>query len=171
MKNFVVGILVFGFTSLCFAQQSDQIKPEVLPDVIITPLNTTYLSAVQSENTPKRVKNLQDKAARFNITELPIFDHSFEAYEVIFSEDKNKIIATYDKNGKIQQSFEKFKDVSLPYEVRNSIALNYPGWDILGDTYVVNYYSDKTIKKEYKIKIRNDKTTKRLKINHEGKVK
>lgn len=170
MKKVLLGLLFVGFANLSFSQSAREVK---LAAVDITPLNLNYLNAVQDKNTPKAVEHLENEAARFDITESPVFDKQFDAYEVVFktvSSKDSRIIATYDSNGKIIKSFERFNDVALPPSVRNAVSLKYPGWTILSDTYLVSYYKNRDIKKVYKLKITNKNEKKTLKIDINGEL-
>jgi len=174
MKTLLIGLLFLGFTSLTYAQTNGGIQAEKLDDVVISPLNISYLNTVKDENTPQVARQLENKAGRFDITESPVFDRNFEAYEVIFnenSENKGRIVATYDNKGKILSSMERFKDVALPPAVRNSVYKSYPGWTILNDTYLVSYYENRAVKKTYKLKIKKDNTKKTLRLDTEGNIK
>lgn len=174
MKTLLIGLLFLGSTSLTYSQTNGEIKAEKLEDVVITPLNVSYLKNVKDKTTPEVAKQLENTAARYDITESPVFDRDFEAYEVIFSENsesKGRIVATYDNKGKIISSFERFSDVALPPAVRNSVYKAYPGWTILNDTYLVSYYENRSVKKTYKLKIEKDKTKKTLRLDTEGNIK
>lgn len=172
MKTLVTGLIFLGFTSLCYSQSNGEqkVKEEALATVTVTPLNTTYLSKVQDANTPDRVKNLEDKAARYDITELSIFNGKFESYEVVFEQTESRIIATYDGDGKIINSLERFENVSLPPNVRNTVYSQYPGWTIHKDVYLVSYFEDREARKHYKIQVRKDGARKNLKLDARGSL-
>ena len=169
MKTLITGLLFVGLTTLGFSQ-TNGIQQVELSEVYVTPLNLTYLRTVQDEDTPETVKNLENKASRYDITEAPIFDRKFEAYEVIFKDSNGKIVATYDENGKILSSLERFKDILLPEKVRNSVHKNFPDWQLHSDTYLVSYFLDKEVKRVYKVQLRKDGKRKNLKIDVAGNI-
>lgn len=169
MKNLLIGLLVIGFTSLTFAQQNGIASVE-LEEVNISPLNLSYLNKVQDATTPLKARELENVASRYDITEADIFDRQFEAYEVVFKEGTGSIIATYDQNGKILSSLERFKDVALPPLVRISAVQNFPGWTITQDNYLVSYYHDKDVSKIYKLKLRKDNKRKGVKMDIHGNI-
>lgn len=172
MKTFVIGSLLFlGLTSLGFSQDQSNIQKENLEEVVVTPLNLEYTKNVQDDNTPEKARLLENKAARFDITELDIFDKSFEAYEVMFRNTDGTIIATYDGKGKIIQSTERFDNVALPKHVVKSVLKDYPNWKIHKDSYLVSYYEGKKSKRIYKIQIRNGSQKKNLKIDSQSLMK
>ncbi|MEB8329295.1 hypothetical protein OO009_07990 [Flavobacteriaceae bacterium KMM 6897] len=174
MKNVLFGILYLGLTSLAYSQEiptSIDFKEVKLIGVTVTPLNTTYLRKVQDKETPEIVKKLENTAARFDVTEASIYDGNHEGYEVVFEQTNGRIIATYDKNGKIISSFEKFTDLNLPPTVRNNIAKKYPNWIVYKDAYLVSYYvNSEHVKKVYKIQIRKDNERKNLRCTVDGVI-
>ena len=174
MKKLVFGLLFLGLTSLVYSQNDVQ-KNIILEPVTIKPLNLSYLKEVQHEDTPELVVNLQNEAARYDITELPIFDREFEAYEVIFKTKKEGgtsglITATYDSNGKIMSSIERYKNILLPKTVRDAINNKYPGWIIHKDIFLVTYRDDRKAKQVFKVQIRKDRDKKNLKLDYDGNI-
>lgn len=169
MKNQLIGLFLLGFANLSHAQ-FNEVK---LADVIISPLNISYLDAVKDNDTPEITRQLELQAAQFDITESPVFDEQYDAYEVVFRENNSKrttIVATYDNNGQILNSYEKFNDVSVPPAVRNAVYNEFPNWKIYSDTYLVTYYSDKKAKRVFKLKIKKDNKRKTLKLDVSGNL-
>ena len=166
MKKLFINLIALGLTGLCYAQASIADAKEVtLTGVTVTPLNLSYLNSVEEETMPEFVKNLENKAARYDITDSPLYGQNFEAYEVIFSHTNGSIVATYDQYGKIIESMEQFKNITLPYDVRNKIYKENPGWSIHTDAYLVTYFHDKGVKKICKVQLRKDGKRKNLKID------
>ncbi|MBT8280331.1 MAG: hypothetical protein KJO16_02055 [Muriicola sp.] len=162
-------LLILGVTALfCSFTTAQQLyrAPSTVDLKLITvrPLNISYVHSVVDERMPEAVTKLENKAARYNITENPIYDGNFEAYEVIFSQNNGTIIATYDQHGKIIQTSERFKDITLPAFIRNKIHSENPGWTIHSDLYLVSYFGNKEVKKVCKIQLRKDGMRKNLKI-------
>lgn len=174
MKNLIIGLFVLGFTSLGYTQEQRHSNAVELADVIISPLNMSYLNKVQDEFTPVKVKHLEDKAARFDITESPVYDRKFEAYEVVFTDAYNKnqgnIVATYDSNGKILRSLERYKETLLPPKVRNAIFKRYPNCSLESNLYLLTYYHNKDVKKVYKVRIKDGDKKMNLHVDHNGNM-
>lgn len=173
MKTFLIGLFFLGFTSLSHSQVNEdtRVKEEALSVVTLAPLNLSYLNTVHNKFAPKHVKALENKAARYNISESPLFEiGKFEAYEVIFEQSKSRIIANYDSQGKIISSFERFYDIMLPPDVMAAIYEQYPNWTVHKDVYLVSYYRFRDVKKIYKVQIRKNKLKKNLKIDVEGNM-
>lgn len=168
MKKLFINLIALSLTATGVAQTNGTGQQVTLTGVTVRPLNLSYLNAVTDERMPESVTALENKAARFNITDSEIYDGDFEAYEVVFEESNGTILATYDGRGRIVESLERFKNITLPYEVRNKVAMDYPGWTIHSDAYLVSYYKDKGVDKEVKIQLRKDGKRKNIKLNLEA---
>ena len=165
MRKVLFGFVFLGLASLAFAQEPEtEVRRVELEGVIVTSPNFAYLSDVQDETTPETVKRLERKAASYDIKKSPIYNKIDKAYEVFFSNSKGKIVATYDDEGKILTSFEKFKDVVVPVSIRNTVYEAYPDWKMNKNTYLVTYYHNSSVKKTYHFQIENGSEKKNLKL-------
>ena len=165
MRKWIFGMLFLGFASLFYAQETETgVRAVELEGVTITSPNFAYLASVQDKTTPETVKVLERKAASFNLKESPVYNKIDKAYEVFFSNSKGKIVATYDDEGKILSSFEKFTDVKAPTHIRNTVYGAYPEWKMSKNTYLVSYYKDEGVKKTYHFRISKGEETKNLKL-------
>ena len=149
MKKIILGLLIFGFTTQIFSQVIE------LSEVDLS-TNYQYLDAVNPEEAAVPVKLLTDKVVNYEMNMEDLYDEEFDTYSVSFHIPDGKIVAAYDKNGKILRTIEKYKNVRLPLEVLESVAEKYPKWAVIEDVYEVNYHCDKgVVKKQYKIKLKN----------------
>ena len=81
------------------------------------------------------------------------------------------IIATYDQNGKILNSIERYKNIALPKHIRDACLKEHPGYTIHKDFYLVSYnYDDNEAKKIYKIQLKNENGRKNLKVDSNGNI-
>ena len=171
MRAILFGMLFIGLTSLSFAQElNDEAQEVVLEGVTVTALNMNYLNEVHDAATPEIVKGLETRAAGFDIKKSPNYNDDFGPYKVYFSNSKGRIIATYNRNGEILASSEKFKDVILPIEVRNAVYSRYPDWTVESNVYLVSYYHRKGVNKMYQFNIGKDGMNKNLKIGVDGNL-
>ncbi|HLV37924.1 hypothetical protein [Xanthomarina sp.] len=177
MKTICIGLLFLGFANLSFSQADKEIVEVQLASVVISspsnPSSLNYLNAVYSEDIPEEAVILENIAARFKITESPVFDSQFEAYEVIFkdvSTNGGQIVITYNNDGQILKSVERYNDVVLPAAVRNAVYKEYPGWMIDSDKYLVTYYHKEDAKKAYKLKIKKEDNKKVIKVSINGDI-
>jgi hypothetical protein len=165
MKNLSKSLAALCLAGILFAP-SAQAQSNVLElkGITVRPLNISYLRSVMDWRMPEVITKLENKAARYNILTSPVYDGNYDAYEVMFKQEKGTIIATYNKDGKIMQSTERFKDITLPDFIRNEIYENHPGWTIHSDAYLVSYFSGKDVKKICKVQLRKDGMRKNIKI-------
>ena len=165
MRKVLFGFVFLGLASLVFAQEPEtEVRRVELEGVIVTSPNFAYLADVQDETTPETVKRLERKAASYDIKKSPIYNKIDKAYEVFFSNSKGKIVATYDDEGKILTSFEKFSDIVVPVSIRNTVYEAYPDWKMNKNTYLVTYYHNASVKKTYHFQIENRSEKKNLKL-------
>ncbi len=164
MKKLILGLLVFGLTIPSFAQDIEH-----LAEVWIIATNYKYLSQTDAEDEALPVELLQRKVATYDIKNSDIYNDEYDHYEVAFYIPKGKILAAYDKDGKVLRTVEKFKDVKLPAAVSRSISKRFPGWTVTKDAYLVNYHDKKGVtKKMYKLRLENGNKLIRVKTDDEG---
>lgn len=163
MKKTVINLVLLSVVSFGFAQEDS--KAIELEGVTVRPINLDYVYTVVDKQMPPSVQNLEKKAAQFDVTELDIYNGQFEAYEVLFEQQNGTIIATYDGNGKIMETNERFKNITLPKPIRDHIYQQNPGWMIYKDIYLVSYYDDRDVSKVAKIQLVKDGKKRNLKID------
>jgi len=172
MKNLLIGLFIIGLTSLSYSQNLySEVEKGALEDNTRSSININYLTKVQNVKTSVNVKLFEDIVSRHDITTSLKFDRRVKPFKVKFITSNGSIIATYDQNGKILTSLEKFKNVDLPLHILKSISKEYPNASILSNTYLVSYKSNNDIIKRYTVKIKKDNVKKNLRIDSEGRIK
>lgn len=163
MKKLLLGLFIFGLTTQIQAQTIE------LPETEIT-VNYKYLDAVDGDNMPARVKKLEKDVSDYRIANRQdLYDDEYDTYSVSFFVPEGKIVAAYDKNGKIVRTIEKYNNVRLPLEVTRVIAEKYPNWAIVEDVYLVTYHCKKdALKQVYKVKLKNNDEIIKIKTNEKG---
>jgi hypothetical protein len=155
-------VAIFGIVGKTIAQ-------ETLPTVTVSSLNYKYLRSVADPNAAQKVNLLERKAATYNVKESEYYDDEFDQYSVTFYLPKGRVLATYDKDGKILRTAERFSNVVLPTSVRTAVTETYPDWAIAKDVYLVNYHaSSNHISKVYKIVLENGDKRMRIKTDEKG---
>lgn len=171
MKKLFIGLMLVGLTTPFFGQGvSDQIKTIELAEVNILALNSTYVNRVIDKNAAEPVQHLERKAAAFDITVSDLFSEEFDTYEVNFENKVGRITATYDVDGEIMRSYEKFKDVKVPVAVSKSIANKFPDWSTKSTTYLVNYKHNGELTRIYKISLEKGKEHMNIKTDELGNI-
>lgn len=166
MKKIILGLLIFGFAIQSFAQV--KIKTEKLSEVVISATNYKYLNKVGLTNASIPVELLEAKVASFNLQDSEYYSDEYDYYEISFYIPDGHILAAYDKDGNIIRTIERFKNVTLPREVIESVAKKYPNWSFAKDVYLVNYHHSGTITKKYKITLKNGDKRIKIKVNEYG---
>ncbi len=162
MKKLLLGLLALGFTSqLMFSQEIE------LAEVHLN-VNQQYLDIMDSEDIDISVKNLEKEVAYYDLkgSDMP---NVYDLYPVTFVIPKGKIVAFYDKDGKINRTIERFKNIELPISVIEAVSEQYPEWTIADDAYKVDYFGKTgSATKQYRVKLENDKKRKTLKFDGNG---
>ena len=166
MKKIVLGLLIFGLTIQGFSQVD-----VVLSEIDINAANYKYLNSVGDTETALIVTRLEKDAAQFDLKNSKYFEDENDEYIIYFKAPVGKILATYDNDGEIIRTQERFVDIQLPLPISNTIVDNYPGWKITGDIYLVKYMRDEDDTfKMYKLVIEKDGKTKRVKTDAHGNM-
>ena len=165
MRKLIIGLLVLGLTIPAFSQIT---KTEKLSEVVIVATNYKYLNQVGQDEVAIPVKMLQRKVATYDIKTSDFYDDEYDYYSVNFFIPEGKVLAAYDKDGKIIRTVEKYKDIALPKHVVNSVVKRFPGWTIAKDAYLVNYHNEKGVTKKYKLTLENGDKRMKVKTDAEG---
>lgn len=168
MKNLVIGMLFIGLVNLGFSQNKTHVEAVVLEDVILANINKDYLAVVQLNDVAKCVKKLELAASRHNVINSPLFDGREEEFKTRFTGAEGFIDAYYDKDGKILSTSEKYKNISLPMHIENSLKNEYPEWLVEQSVYSVFYDMNNETEMSYKLLLKRGKETKKLKLDSNG---
>lgn len=163
MKNLLLSLFFLGFTFQAFAQITE------LPEIELVAVNYKYLDAAGNEDDALPVRQLQQQVAEYDIRTADFYADEYDFYTVNFFIPEGKILASYDRDGNLLRTAEKFKDIALPQAVRDAIGKRFPNWDMTKDVYLVNYHDGKKVKKEYKVLLENGDKRMRIKTDEKGK--
>lgn len=167
MKKAILGLILLGMTTQVFAQV---IKTEELSEVTVYATNYKYLNDMNSgEVASLPVAMLQRKVAAFNVKDSEYYQDDYDLYQINFYIPEGKILAAYDRDGKLLRTVERFKDINLPAAVKNAVLDRFPEWTITKDNYIVHYHDTKGSTKKYKLKLENGDKTLRIKVDEKGK--
>jgi hypothetical protein len=174
MKSFVIGLLVFGLTTLSYSQVKTDEGPknglmsiENLPGVVIKSAGKDFSVYIPDRNPDQNVRKLEDSFIAYDLGK----DYEgYETYLVVMEIEKGSLAATYNENGKLMSVVENYKDVKLPSQVIYSVYKKYPGWEIVNDKYLYSQEDGDVIKKQYNIKIKNGKETRKLVVHADGEI-
>jgi len=163
MKKPILIILLLALSSQVFSQVTE------LKEVVITAVNYKYLNAVDSEENSISVQELEEKVALFDLKSSEYYTDEYDTYFVSFYIPDGKILAAYDKDGKLIRTIEKFKNVKLPKAVRDAVVKRFPNWSMTTDVYKVSFHKHNNVaKKQYKVKLENKDKTMKVKLDEKG---
>lgn len=166
MKKLILGLLCIGLTSPAWAQI---VKTEELSEVTVYATNYKYLNTLASEDPAAiPVQMLERKVAAFNLEDSDYYSDEYDYYQINFYIPEGKILAAYDKDGKIIRTAERFKDVALPNSVKEAVMDRFPGWTVTKDVYVVRYHENKGVTKTYKLRLENGDERIKVKVDEKG---
>ncbi|WP_285653495.1 nicotinate-nucleotide adenylyltransferase [Allomuricauda sp. NBRC 101325] len=166
MKKLLLVLFVMGIVA---PMQSQIIKTEELSEVIVYATNYKYLNSIDTkEEASLPVEMLRRKVAAFDVKNSEFYQDDYEVYNINFYIPEGKILAAYDKDGKIIRTAERFNNVNLPLSVKNAVLDRFPGWTITKDTYLTHYYDKKGVTKKYKLKLENGDQVLRVKVDEKG---
>lgn len=165
MKNVILGLIFLGLTTQMYAQEPT--LTEQL-DAVYVVHNYKYLSSAGSEDVAIPVQNMQFEVSTFNVKNLDIYSDENELYDVYFFIPEGKVLASYDENGVLLRTAERYKDISLPISVSKAISKRFPNWSASKNVYLVNYHESGKTRKLYKIVLEKGKHRIRVKIDDTG---
>jgi hypothetical protein len=159
----MIGLLFMVWGIQLFAQ-------DTLPGVTVISYNYKYLKSINDTNSAQPVKMLQKHSANYDIKSSEYYEEDYNEYFIAFYIPQGEILATYDRDGKIIRTAERFKNVGLPADVRKSVNARFPNWAIAKDFYLVSYYAEakNPTKKMYKLILENGSKRMRVKTNEKG---
>jgi hypothetical protein len=174
MKTIVSFLLLLGVLSTSFAQDENKgvkgkgnVKVEELPEVVIKRAGTDFSVYLPDKNSDPTVRRLQEEFIAYDLG--PDYE-GYENYLVVMELDKGVLSATYNEKGKLISVVENYKNVKLPSAVIYKVYIAFPGWRIVNDKFLYSQREGDIIKKQYNLKIRKGKDTKKIIVNSKGDI-
>ncbi len=162
MKKFVLSIVFAGCAALGYSQILEPLTEVKLDEVTV--IHSNYYQSVTKGVSSPSVLKLESEVACYDITKSPEWNSKFDSFEVTFEQPNGNILATFDKEGKVVRTSERFNDITFPQDIRDEIYGQYPGWIADRNSYMVSYNVLGGMKRTYKVELHKDKVRKRLKI-------
>lgn len=174
MRTLILSIVCVYTTHLITAQQESpalsKLSTKETTSYILSPKtkNYNYLNAFKKDLNSSIVKDWKQRLANYNLKSNSIFDDSEKAtYNISFKGNQANIEATFSNNGEILSTKERYLNIKLPLALRQKIALAYPGYAFIKNSYCFTYSIHQGISKQcYTIKISNGKQRKILKLDN-----
>lgn len=177
-KSLLITLSVFAM-NISFAQQTELLAlntelPKNLTKhieekskyTIANTKNHHYLKMTKVQSSSVVIRQMQKEAADYDVKNASIYDNSEKAtYLVVFKNKGNKLIARYDRNGKILSTTEHYKNIALPTNLKVAIAKKHPGWEFIQNSCHFSYDHSKGLHKNIKLQLKQGKSKKTLEFN------
>jgi len=175
MRSIVKILAIFGFALASYAQEDttktedlESMDTRKLPEIVIKRAGddfSVYLPEYESKD-PK-IKKLQDAFIAYDLGK----DYEgYENYLVSMRIKDGSLVATYNEKGKLTRVVEKYDNVALPMNVIYGVYKQFPGWIIEKDKYLYAQEDGDVLRKEYNLKLKKNKETKRIVVNSKGEI-
>lgn len=92
-------------------------------------------------------------------------DRDYDSYHVTFSSKQGFLKADFDRDGSLVRTFQKFKNIILPVDLRRELYSSYKGWNMTSNKYVASGRGDILEKEIYRIKLENGDQKQNIKLD------
>jgi hypothetical protein len=174
MKTYVIALLVLGLTTISYSQdkmdadsKNGTMSMENLPAIVIKSAGDDFSVYLPDRNADPKVRKLEDTFIAYDLGKNY---EGYETYLVVMEIKGGSLSATYNENGKLISVVENYKNVKLPGDVIYSIYKKFPGWEIVNDKYLYTQKEGDVLKKQYNLKIKKGKKTKKLTVHTDGEI-
>jgi hypothetical protein len=123
------------------------------------------------------VKVRENNAAQFQSNAVKFLIENFDLNEyreasgntdgmliVEVASSNGRLYATFDEKDELVKTYQKFKDIILPSEIRNQVYANYMGWTITKDRYIAYGKGHNIDTEKYIVFLKKGKDKERIKI-------
>ena len=175
MKTFILLMLVFGMSTV--HAQVIELEPANVEfkalKLVATP-DASGLHLLVKENYRNEFLNnpIRFMESNFDISMIDI--SGFDEVEVKFVSSKGYLKATFDDNGKLLKTYQRFENIVLPLAIRSQLYTENQGWTMVSNKYTANGKENRIHKELYQIKMEKGKESRRVKIrpsiDSEGRV-
>lgn len=86
----------------------------------------------------------------------------YNSYEVSFVSRKGILKADFDKNGELQNTSSRFKNIILPKKLQHQLYRDHKGWEMTKNVHIARGNGGELSKSYYKIKLENGKDRKKI---------
>lgn len=104
--------------------------------------------------------------ANFDIQNfIAAYGDDYDSYRVSFKSGKGILTADFDEHGELVSTYQKFKDIALPLDIRREVYMANKGWTMTQNRYIASGSRDLLENEVYKIKLENGNQKRSMKIN------
>ena len=170
MKKIILGLFLIGLAIQSYSQDvifQAKIKKENVPTAIIEAVDYEFGDFEVDEYFAIPIEFIEeDVYINRNIES----DKDYDTYQVTFKGKNGKMVATYNKKGKLLSTIEHLKNVAPNFEIQKAVVEYFPGWTITKDHYKMIHFSDKNKKERYKLNLEKGKEKMVVFLDGKGKI-
>lgn len=170
MKQFLIGLCLLGLTSSTFAQNDllfkKVLKREHVPKVILEAIDIDFPGYEIAELTGVPIEYVEDEA--YIVSDFDSDD--IETYEISLDGKDERIVATYNSDGKLISAIEKMENVTPPMAVSRALFTAFPGWTISKDAYHMSRFANGKEKERFRFMMTKDGMKKHIYTDGNGTI-
>lgn len=172
MKKIVMVLFVLSIVGQNYAQETvlftAKLKKNEVPKVILNAVDRDFanLTAVEFLSVPESF------VVPSSIDIHKYKDSGYDSYIVTFAGKTEKIMATYNKDGKLMSTVDRYETRNAPNEIYYAIDKLFPEW-VVRDGYKKMSIFDINGKEKnqyYKLTLENDKKIRKVYLNKHGQL-
>lgn len=172
MKTLIFSLLLVVATTIGHAQEITQLEEAKVGfaplDAEITRDGNSFSYSVKETHAGQFAKDaIGFMKANFNIQNFiaATADEGFDSYLVTFTSGNGYLSADFDADGNLVKTFQKFKDIVLPLDVRREVYMQNKGWTMVSNKYTASGNGDLLEREQYRIKLENGSQKRTMKLD------
>jgi hypothetical protein len=171
MKKLLAGLLLICFTGVVQAQ-IEELKEATIDYRPVSMKLDPGTQSVTIDIPEEYVGEFQNDPLafmkkKFNVNQLIQENEGsdYTDYQVFFNTQKGYMVATYDEDGDLLSTFQRFEDAQLPNEARQKIMKKSKNARVIGVKHIVITDGWDIDKEFYKVKLQDGDKTRRIRLN------
>ncbi len=172
MRTLIFSLLLIAVTSFSQAQEITELEEAKVGfaplDAKITRSGDSFTYTVNESYAGEFTKDaIGFMNANFDINAFiaEFNDGEYDNYLVTLQSSKGFLNADFDKDGNLVKTYQKFKDIVLPLDVRREVYMANKGWTMTQNKYIASGRGELIEKEVYKIKLEDGNKKKSIKID------
>ena len=172
MRKIVMALLVLGTIGQMYAQETvlftAKLKKTEVPKTIMNAVERDFanLTAVEFLSIPESYV----VPASLDVSKYE--NSGYDSYMVTFAGKTSKIMATYNRNGKLMSTVDRYLTRNAPTEIYSTIDRLFPEWGVKDGYKKMTIYdvNGKEKKNFYKLTLINGEKMRKVYLNNEGRL-
>ena len=170
MKKLITLIFVAGWVLTSYSQEIIQLEE--------TRVNFDPTAEIVFEDYRNGIVKVKEKyESQFQSDAIAFIKENFDINKFLEAQDgltgdieitarskKGYLIATFNEDGELIKNYQKFKDIALPYDIRNQVYSQNKGWTMVSNKYVASGEGDQLDQQKYLVKLQRGKEKTKMKI-------